>query len=143
MAIYMCLNCYKIYKSPFLRALPCDDGIPHYLCPSISCVDFGADLVELDDPIAKYISQLNKLGYRTKACCSGHNYENYLDIYILFAREYKFDYLPEDWHYDERDKKAIRYNIRGTDVSNIDIIIGQAMNSLDIWINRMKDDMKR
>ena len=142
MATYMCLRCYKIYKSPFLRALPSNDRIPHYLCPSMSCVDFGTDLVELDDPIAKYISQLNIMGYHTKACCSGHNYDNYLDIYIFFAQEYEFDYLPEDWEYDKRDKKVIRYNKNGRNfISNADIIIGQAMNSLDKWIKRMEDDL--
>ena len=143
MATYMCPCCYKIYKSSSLRVLHSKDGIPHYLCPSISCAHSGTDLVELDDPIAKYISQLNELGYRTKACCSGHNYDYYLDIYILFVREYKFDYLPEDWEYDNRDKKIIRCKENGRHLisTNIDIIIGQAMYSLDKWIKRMEDDL--
>ena len=143
MSMYMCPGCYKVYDSFRLRVSDTRDGIPHYLCPSITCAQLGTNLVELDDPIAKYIGRLNRMGYRTRACCSGHNYDYYLDIYILFVREYKFDYLPEDWEYDEGDKKIIRYNIGGTNVPNIDIVIGKAMNSLDVWINRMKDDMEK
>ena len=143
MSMYMCPCCYKVYDSFRLRVSDTHDGIPHYLCPSITCEQLGINLVELDDPIAKYIGRLNKMGYRTRYCCSGHNYNHYLDIYISFKQDYKFDYLPEDWEYDEGDKKVIRYNISGTNVSNIDIVIGKAMHSLDIWINRMKDDMEK
>ncbi len=90
------------------------------------------NIIEIDDRMVPIIQELNKKGYKTTYCCSGHEditridytpyfiypedhlstnnyinlgmYEDYkvitdfikcVDIYISFAENYEFDYIPE------------------------------------------------
>lgn len=48
---------------------------------------------EVDSGMAKIISTLNKKGYSTFMCCSGHLNTNELYTFILFNNPPKFDYL--------------------------------------------------
>ena len=71
-------------------------------------------MFEVDELIAPVIARLNKRGYQTKFCCSGHHYpdkvlindieghqlyiymEN-MEAYILFEKVYDFPPLPSGW----------------------------------------------
>lgn len=54
--------------------------------PETFCFE-PADLVEVDDLMALPIILLNKIGYKTKYCCSGHDYEFACGGYIVFEDE--------------------------------------------------------
>lgn len=64
------------------------------------------DCFPIDSQIALAISILNKKGYTTKFCCSGHALDEWVSSYIYF--EDKIDSCPEDWYIDNEG-----YIIRG------------------------------
>lgn len=137
MAIYMCTHCYNLYKHNYIKPLFASDGQIEYYCPKLNCP--RDNMVEIDDAIAKYISALNKMRYHTKACCSGHNYEVYKDIYIYFNKNYDFPFLPNGWAYDPDRKDIIRYRKVEPKLIN-DIDIGDAMHELELWINKLCEE---
>ncbi|MDR3596534.1 hypothetical protein [Clostridium sp.] len=49
------------------------------LCPNLIC---NGKVLDIDDDILETIKQLNKKGYSTESCCSGHTWGG--DLYILF-----------------------------------------------------------
>jgi len=71
-------------------------------CPS--CRD---DMVILDSDITESVINLNKKGYKTEYCCSGHDDRNTNSAYISFneSQHYKFNNIlpPEEWCYDNID----------------------------------------
>lgn len=50
-------------------------------------------LVNIDRNIQNVIRVLNEKGYMTRYCCESHNEND--SIYIMFARDYGFDTLPD------------------------------------------------
>lgn len=65
------------------------------------------NIIEVDPDIVQAISLLNKKGYKTKACCSGHAlnlnyYKQVCDLSLLDEEEIKKDY-PEHYIVDRTD----------------------------------------
>lgn len=61
---------------------------PDYAIFNMETLNFeSSDFVEIDDLMALPIILLNKLGYKTKYCCSGHDFEFDCHGYILFEEE--------------------------------------------------------
>ena len=68
-----------------------------------SCENWGVgedgSYFECDDLIAPTIIELNKKGYITTECCSGHPYREVIvdGAYIAFSKNYEFEKIPKDF----------------------------------------------
>ena len=136
------MNKYDVYNERFTR----DDDTINY--------------VEIDENIAIIISMLNKKGYITEYCCSGHMLgdlfdkhsvpkgfdinESYIkksrNCYILFREKYKFSDLPFGFHSVDfyGDRTCIEYEF----VSSSDSIarhteIYNVMMYLYVWVREL------
>lgn len=112
----MCSECHRIYKlHPFTKR----DGVYEYLmidnpkCLDKKCLGFLFDIDELFAPI---IAILNKKGYKTLFCCSGHiipdeeivYYKNQkrhfknetIESYIVFGDNIKLPTIPDGYFFD-------------------------------------------
>lgn len=85
----LCLECYKIYNQKTIK---------NNMCKIKGC---DGDVVEVDELFAPVIAELNRKGYRTKFCCSGHYTEDYPNTYINFEEGIKLPSLPEGYKYDK------------------------------------------
>lgn len=178
--MYMCLDCHKIYTDVQYRfgqgsnvCMDCYNGyisyadwlrndfdisLVHQLPSGIDIdVDFKPSdchgtVVEVDELMIPVVYELNKRGYITEECCSGHGWQNY-NIYSYirleqesFNRIKKFE-LPEGWYYDNEScminycTKNFNYdeNMRfGRNVLNCMNIGGNLMD-VDRYIERQKE----
>ena len=66
----------------------------------------GRHKIEIDYYIYPTIFELNRKGYRTASCCSGHVEDGYVSIYIKFNEEIQEDIISEYFKYES-------YNYRG------------------------------
>ncbi len=88
-----------------------------YICPycfrevdDCRCSSYSYHLVQIDKLMVPIIRTLNKKGYITTACCSGHLEENHsLSIYIAFKNEHDFgNNLPVGAVYSKAEQ-VVRY----------------------------------
>lgn len=89
--MYLCSKCFDILYFKYHKCTKCD-----------------FKNIEIDSKLAFQISILNKKGYKTKFCCSGHSLDEWVGTYIYF--EDKIDSCPEDWYIDD-DGYIIRGNM--------------------------------
>ena len=104
--MYLCSKCFDILYSKYHKCTKCD----------FKNNDEEVN-IEIDSKLAFQISILNKKGYKTKFCCSGHALDEWVSSYIYF--EDKIDSCPEDWYID--DGYIIRGN-RNRDWVELDFI---------------------
>ena len=104
--MYLCSKCFDILYSKYHKCTKCDFN------------SYEEVNIEIDSKLAFQISILNKKGYTTKFCCSGHALDEWVSSYIYF--EDKMDSCPEDWHIDD-DGYIIRGN-RNRDWIELDFI---------------------
>jgi hypothetical protein len=107
----MCDTCFTIDKRKYRSNLWCKNP------------DCDGWIVQIDEVILPTISLLNKKGYITEHCCSGHSWEkSCCNIYISFDKSIVLPYLPFGFNYDKdlyphvdwnrgNNGKAIRKNI--------------------------------
>jgi len=84
----MCENCFEVDSRKYKAKRKCEH-----------C---GGLLVQIDEMMLPTISLLNKKGYRTRFCCSGHVYDNpymFFETYICFESHVKLPSLPDGFHY--------------------------------------------
>ena len=105
--MYLCSKCFDILYSKYHKCTKCD----------FKNIDYEEENIEIDSKLAFQISILNKKGYKTKFCCSGHALDEWVSSYIYF--EDKIDSCPEDWYID--DGYIIRGN-RNRDWVELDFI---------------------
>jgi len=82
----MCENCYEVDTRKYKHGRICK-----------RC---GGLLVQIDEMLLDTISLLNKKGYKTKFCCSGHVYNHPLicpQTYICFECYVKLPSVPEEF----------------------------------------------
>ena len=79
--IAMCTQCFKVYPSYLL--VPDYDFYQVALCNDKKC---RGSVCEVDDLLLPAISILNKKGYHTNYCCSGHLYgdNGKIRFYVYF-----------------------------------------------------------
>ena len=83
----MCENCYEV------------DGRKYKA--RRTCKHCGGLLVQIDEMLLTTISVLNKKGYHTKFCCSGHVYDTFPQTYIYFTGDVKLPDIPEGFRYED------------------------------------------
>lgn len=85
----LCLNCYKVYNQKTIK---------NNICKVKNC---HGDIVEIDELFTPVIAELNRKGYKTRYCCSGHYAESSPDSYIYFEDGIQLPSLPEGYRYDQ------------------------------------------
>jgi len=145
--MYICLNCYEVYDNH----LKFDRTLEYNFCPK-SCCD--GDVIEIDELFIPVIIELNKKGYDTSSCCSGHTYDSYINSYIMFDEDVKLPSLPKGYMYDKdlyphanwdmvdrNSMDCIRIVFDKKDKDSIELskeIYENAINVLD-WVKRLPD----
>ncbi len=97
----------------------------------------GVYKIEIDDDIVEAISTLNKKGYITDYCCSGH-----IDspiIYIKFSQRINLDIIPYTigrfWKYVP-STKVLSYTCRG-DINNLKNELLEKQAELKKWVDSL------
>ncbi|GAX66747.1 hypothetical protein E1H45_19630 (plasmid) [Clostridioides difficile] len=95
----------------------------------------GDFLIELDEAIADIIIELNKKGYKTLNCCSGHiNNDGETNCYISFYESYNFT-LPKNYCYESDN--LIRCNFYGNKLE-LKKQLNQNIEILRKWVNGLQ-----
>ncbi len=107
--IYLCPKCYEVFAL---------DSYPGEICPRLGCGGFF--VFGVDEAMLETIIILNKKGYKTKCCCSGHVHR-LSNIYIAFHPECEdrlinnlpegFKFVPSSEHQDN-DKFDFSFTIQ-------------------------------
>lgn len=90
------------------------------------CSECGTELQEIDELLVPIITKLNKKGYKTWTCCSGHIYN--ASGFILFNESYDFPeinidgiYLDEKgWYYEDPEIHFLGIRWHGLDTTDFD-----------------------
>lgn len=128
-----CPKCGNVYYANQI-APTINSGKYYQFCPNALC-DAVGELVTLDELMIKPIVELNKKGYKTQFCCSGHDLRGLYDQngYILFDQGIKLLSAPEGWGI-EREATRKRICIR----SHVDDV-GVSIASLNRWVENLED----
>lgn len=88
----VCMSCLKVWDSYYL-----DINYSSYLI--VTCPKCDGRVVEVDELMTPTIIELNKKGWKTTFCCSGHLYNNgdKLGVYISFEGKVIPPNLPENF----------------------------------------------
>jgi hypothetical protein len=134
------MDCFEHYDVRFIAKTERKE----YLCPKADC---QGDVVWLDELIAPAIIVLNKKGYTTKYCCSGHWYENYSYMYIYFNDWVLLpEKLPDGFVKDKGDKITIRNtndNFKNYSVEEKFKFVTESNLRLLEWVNALPDCYER
>ena len=95
-----CLKCYEIFK---IESMLSDKVNSFQHCPKYSCT---GQVIEVDELMLPTIIELNKKGYYTKYCCSGHYYDRSPNGYIYFDKGITIPSLPLGYKYDENNSES-------------------------------------
>lgn len=127
-----CPKCSSVYFANQIAPVV-DNGSMHQYCPNALC-DSPIELVSIDELMIRPIVELNKKGYRTAYCCSGHDLRGGYDQhgYILFAPGINLESAPSGWNL-ERDSIHNRVCIRSQIVD-----IAVTISWLNDWVDNLK-----
>lgn len=108
----MCTGCFEVKK--FYEVIPYE-GKPYHPYKVGAC-ECGGNVCEVDELILPTIIELNRKGWTTKFCCSGHMNEGHICTYIYF--EELPPNLPTGFEVRSHSDTAIYYkmdrvNLRG------------------------------
>ena len=115
----VCLKCFEVYVQNTLIKKESVVTDSYCLCPKVNCL---GEVVELDELITPTIIELNKKGYYTKFCCSGHWYQNKPNTYIYFLDNCLPDIVPEGFIVQEKSIIRSRFEDSNYD-SKFDFVI--------------------
>lgn len=150
--IQICDKCFKIYRiTSFIKTNnECDLAIDSFLkCSVIKC---NGNLFEIDELFAPVIAILNKKGYKTLKCCSGHikgdtiivynrvyqkKDKNYcIDSYIQFDESIKLPNFPEGYLIEEDNTIRREFNFNKRTHTLIKEIMNNTSSVLD-WCMKL------
>ena len=94
-----CLGCHTIYDN-----LKYNEELSYQICPIDGC--YGK-VIETDELITPTIMLLNKKGYYTDYCCSGHWYDSSCNIYISFDCDIKLPFYPECFNVEHNENRVV------------------------------------
>ena len=124
--MHVCMSCYEVYDDFYSK---------HFeFCPKADCV--GGEVVEVDELMIPAIIELNKRGYYTEFCCSGHIYDVSAGGYIKFAEGIEIETPPNGWEIESAlmdNTTIIRYTFESEDKLDKYIEIMDSMQSLMCW----------
>jgi len=90
---FICLDCYEIYEDNIKET---ENKNGNIRCPKRTC--YG-DVVQIDELLIPTIILLNKKGYRTSYCCSGHfTTSMYENAYIMFKHNCQPPTIPKGFN---------------------------------------------
>lgn len=127
----MCPECFEVYKIHQSGSVFAATDVGIDLLARVAyhtwCAHCGASSVAitLDPPIAKAVSKLNRLGYRTEMCCSGHSEDKHNNAFIKFVQKYDFETLPSGWECD------------GVFMRSLNNSVSESMYALSCWIHSL------
>jgi len=93
--IAMCEHCFTTFREYEIERI--DKGYTIACCNKCE-----GSVVDMDELILPTILELNKKGWNTSFCCSGHLEEDYVSAYIMFTSD-KPPKAPKGFHYDSRN----------------------------------------
>lgn len=85
----LCLKCNKVYNQKTIKNNQC------------KLKECNGKVVEIDELFISVIAELNRKGYSTLFCCSGHLGESNSNSYIFFEDYIKLSSLPQGYLYDQ------------------------------------------
>lgn len=130
----MCPKCLNVYYASMIQIMP---GEKHFHCPNYACS--GDALFAIDELMIPAIRSLNRLGYKTAFCCSGHHImderpESDRYGYICFKGKYDFKTLPEGWYLDTKSIPVKLIDTRTCIRSGCDIL-AESIENLEKWLD--------
>ena len=130
--LLFCRSCYNVYFASELSPSPLERM--RYMCPNYFCAAHQ-ELVPIDELMVKPIVELNKKGYLTAYCCSGHNpreCDPYADnAYIAFFTP--VNSMPEGW-YADKDPGRFATCIRSREPS-----MSRRIEALEKWVEDLPE----
>ena len=111
MDYYLCNVCGTVFDGRMIKE---NEYLYTSECPISSCC---GDIFQCDEEMLVPISILNRKGYITDFCCSGHIYNtNSGGGYISFFEGCSPDCEPpKGWYKDNSVRPVIRYDLKGHD----------------------------
>lgn len=106
MGKYLCLDCGEVYDP---LALNLNETYEYIKCPKTNCCGY---LIEVDELMIPTIQILNKKGYATRFCCSGHYTGQHPNAYIMFEDWVDIPSVPEGFNKEDNENDCI--TIRST-----------------------------
>lgn len=106
----VCLDCYELFDKERVKFDYYDDW--NY-CPKLNC---SGDLVEIDELFVPVIIELNKKGYITEFCCSGHIHEGHCGLVQSYIKFYGYEIIND--YIKENIDKLKDYNLEYNDKDN-------------------------
>ena len=90
-------------------------------------------MVNIDRNLQDVIRVLNEKGYVTRFCCESHSDND--SIYIMFAKDYGFDTMPDGFAYNEKDNVIRHEYDRGIDYDKFVEDKQRHLEALLAWCN--------
>ncbi len=122
----LCLKCYKFYNQKTIK---------YNMCKAKDCT---GEVIKIDELFVPIIIELNKKGYITKFCCSGHIDKDNNSSYIYFEDNVRLPYLPKGYLYDQDMYPQVDWKkYKGMDTIRKDFDKNKNLNKLskDIFEN--------
>jgi tRNA(Phe) wybutosine-synthesizing methylase Tyw3 len=98
------------------------------------------ELAEIDDNITDVIITLNRKGYVTTDCCSGHISQNVTCVYVYFKKLYEFDFEPNGFDvikWNDRTLVTFYKRKRNQSDEEIEMILRGKIKILKRWVESL------
>lgn len=131
----VCTKCFEIYNKNYIKK-PFKQK--DYWCPKLNCI---GQINEIDELIYETIKILNKKGYKTEYCCSGHLYDEPIGTYITFDKKVMIPSLPTGFRfeYNSNTIRKILDNYKNKNISEKFTYIKETHEELLNWAEKLSN----